>query len=430
MRNSLVVIVIGAMSAGISGAATAQEQTTPTSPAMRGLAAAMIAGKPNALAGFWDDVERRGTPLIEAAAHRDSSLVTFVYRGGSAVRAVRLSSGLNSLLDDWNAAGFTSTGQMDRLVGTDVWYASVVVGRDLRVSYRFAVATSSDTAYKEVLDTLNPRVYRPDRERLRASLLELPSAPPQPWHARGKELGAWRQRKVADSLGRENDVFVYLPAGFDAQRAEPYPVLIGLDSYSFGIGMPGALIMDHLITTQAIPPTVLVSANVPRGTGLDELKTTTGYVADHLLPRLRSEFNVTSNPKRVVIAGTSRRGLIATYTAFMRPDAVANVLTLSGSFYWKPDGAMEYEWLTHRFATEDKRSLRLFVAAGNLETVVTSNNRGHYMLAANRHMRDVLQARGYEIDYWEFAGAHSDLSWQDGLARGLAELLADPSPAR
>lgn len=422
-------MIASSPSGTISDAVVAQDRQAPASPAIRALASALAGSGPKALDDFWGDVARNGAPLVEPHRSRDSSLVTFVYRGGPAVRSVRLSSGLNALLIERIEPDLQAIGRMQRLAGTDLWHLSLVVGRNLRVSYRFDVATSEDTS-QEVLDPLNQRVYRPDREALRASLLELPGAPPQPWHERDEELGTWRQRKMVDMRGRENDVFVYLPAGFDPQRAEPYPVLVGLDSYSFGIGMPGALLMDHLIATKAIPPTVMLAANLPGGSGLDQMDVSAEYVAERLLPQLRAELNLTSDPRRVVIAGTSRRGLIATYTAFARPQAVGNVLALSGSFYWKPEGETEYEWLTHRFATEEIRPLRLFLAVGNLETVVTATNRGHYMLGTNRHLRDVLLARGYDLEYWEFAGAHSDLSWQDALARGLVALLGGDAARR
>lgn len=424
------IVIAGLLSGGTARSMPAQDQQAPASPRLRALATATVAGRAEALEEFWRNVGQNGAPLVEPT-NRDSSLVTFVYRGDPGVRSVRLASGLNSLLIGGIEPDFEALGRMHRLTGTDLWYLSFVVGRDLRVSYRFEVVetTSADTS-TEVLDPLNPRIYRPDRKALRASLLEMPGAPAQPWHERDGELGAWRERRVVDLQGREIDVFVYLPAGFDPERAEPYPVLVGLNSYSFGIGMPGALLMDHLIATQAIAPTVMLATNLPGGSGLDQMKGTAAYVADRLLPTLRTELNLTSDPRRVVVSGTSRRGLIATYAAFERPDAVGNVLSLSGSFYWKPDGEAEYEWLTHRFATEELRPLRLFVAAGNLETVVTSANRGHYMVATNRHLRDVLLARGYDVEYWEFAGTHSELSWQDALARGMVALLGEGTPGR
>jgi enterochelin esterase family protein len=333
---------------------------------------------------------------------------------------VRLSSGLNALLIKGIEQDFKAIGKMQNLGSTDLWYLSMVVSRDVRVSYRFEL-----TGGNEVRDSLNPHIYRDDRPAIRASLLELPGALPQPWNKRKGELGSWKQLKVKDIRGGENDAFVYLPVDFDRDRVEPYPVLVGLDSYSFGIGMPGAHLLDHLISTKAIPPTVMVAANLPQGDGLEQMETAAEYVANRLLPELRSELNVTSDPGKVVISGTSLRGLIATYIGFVKSEAVGNVLALSGSFYWKPDNETEYEWLTHRFATEEIRPVRLFVSAGTLETVVTPGNHGHYMVATNRHLRDILLARGYDFEYWEFAGAHSDLSWQDGLARGLVWLLGN-----
>lgn len=411
--------------------AAAQDREPVASPRLRALAAAVEAGDAHALDDFWREVGRVGAPLVEEHASPDRNVVTFVYRGGTATRSVRLSSRLNSLLVQGIEPDIEALGQLERLAGTDVWHLSFVVRRDLRVSYRFEVLESAaDGTTVETLDPLNRRVYRPDRDALRASLLELPGAPSQPWHERTEELGTWRQFKVADGRGDGTDVFAYLPADFDRRRARAYPVLIGLDSYSFGIGMPGALILDHLIATRVIPPTVMLAANVPAGQGLDQMERTAQYVADHLLPELRDELNLSADATHVVIAGTSRRGLIAAYTAFSRPQSVANVVSLSGSFYWKPDGEVEYEWLTHRFATEDMRPLRLFMAAGSLETVVTPTNRGHYMVASNRHLRDVLLARGYDLTYWEFTGVHSDLNWQDGLARGLTTLLGPPAPRR
>ncbi len=71
-------------------------------------------------------------------------------------------------------------------------------------------------------------------------------------------------------------------------------------------------------------------------------------------------------------------------------------------------------------------NIKLYLAAGLLETIVNSHNFGHYMLATNRHMRDVLTARGYAFRYREFNGVHHELNWQLELAEGLRYLLNDP----
>ena len=44
-------------------------------------------------------------------------------------------------------------------------------------------------------------------------------------------------------------------------------------------------------------------------------------------------------------------------------------------------------------------------------------------LESNRHMRDVLLAKGYDVHYREFVGGHDYLSWRGLLADGLISLI-------
>jgi enterochelin esterase-like enzyme len=41
----------------------------------------------------------------------------------------------------------------------------------------------------------------------------------------------------------------------------------------------------------------------------------------------------------------------------------------------------------------------------------------------NRRLRDALKAKGYEVAYTEFDGAHEYINWQGTLADGLIALL-------
>jgi enterochelin esterase family protein len=174
-----------------------------------------------------------------------------------------------------------------------------------------------------------------------------------------------------------------------------------------------------------IPPTLVVAAPDPAWVGdrLGSYDPAANFLADELLPMLRREYRITDSPDGIVAAGLSRRGMVSAYVAFRRPDAIARVLSLSGSYYWRPPGHRQFEWIPARFAEEPRRDIRLYLAAGELETVVTPTNQGHYLVATNRHMRDVLRAKGYEHRYTEFYGVHSTFNWQDQLAAGLVYLL-------
>ena len=48
---------------------------------------------------------------------------------------------------------------------------------------------------------------------------------------------------------------------------------------------------------------------------------------------------------------------------------------------------------------------------------------GGSILVPNRHVRDVLRAKGYEVFYQEFVGGHDYVSWRETLADGLILLL-------
>ena len=45
------------------------------------------------------------------------------------------------------------------------------------------------------------------------------------------------------------------------------------------------------------------------------------------------------------------------------------------------------------------------------------------MLVASRHLRDVLQAKGYEVRLQEINGGHDFFNWQAALPDGLTSLL-------
>ena len=47
---------------------------------------------------------------------------------------------------------------------------------------------------------------------------------------------------------------------------------------------------------------------------------------------------------------------------------------------------------------------------------------GPSILVTNRHLKDALSAKGYEVHYSEVAGGHEPLTWRGGIAEGLVEL--------
>jgi enterochelin esterase family protein len=151
---------------------------------------------------------------------------------------------------------------------------------------------------------------------------------------------------------------------------------------------------------------------------------------------VRRAYNVTGDPHHVTIVGSSYGGLAATYAAFRHPETFGNVLSQSGSYWWTPpaDPSMpanpfsdaDPSYIAQLFVNSPRLPVRFYLDAGTMELDMTG--RGSSILVPNRHLRDVLRAKGYEVFYQEFHGAHDYVSWRGTIADGLI-LLGSSSGA-
>jgi hypothetical protein len=86
------------------------------------------------------------------------------------------------------------------------------------------------------------------------------------------------------------------------------------------------------------------------------------------------------------------------------------------------DATTEPNWMAKQFLSSPTLPVRFYLDAGTFEADQSGNGTGD-ILDATRHLRDVLLAKGYRVDYQQFVGGHSELSWRGTLADGLIALL-------
>ncbi|MBX6341267.1 MAG: hypothetical protein IRY97_02320, partial [Thermomicrobiaceae bacterium] len=188
-----------------------------------------------------------------------------------------------------------------------------------------------------------------------------------------------------------------------------------------------------LIADGRIPP--LVAALVGNVDGEPEARLRelacsepfTRFLATELLPWVRGQANVAADPARTVVGGASLGGLASAFAALRCPDHFGNVLAQSGSFWWRPEGDREHEWLAREFAAAPRLPLRFALEVGRLEAHPTPGG-GPTQVQSSRHLRDVLRARGYPVAYAEHNGGHNFLSWRGTLADSLIALLGEATP--
>src|SRR5579883_1334501 len=200
--------------------------------------------------------------------------------------------------------------------------------------------------------------------------------------------------------GGERKVWVYTPPGFDAKRATPYDLALVFDGEEYLEIIPLPTILDNLLAAGKIAPTVAVMTDNGRGADrLGELANRAQFakwVAEELMPWARKEWNVTRDPKRSIVTGSSAGGLASAYLAFHHPELFGNVLAQSPSF-WRGNEASNdapYEWLTGQVKTAPKAPVAFWIEGGSKESMRTLGGQGPNALDAIRRFVTVLKNKG------------------------------------
>jgi enterochelin esterase-like enzyme len=392
-------------------------------------------GNREAVAVFWQAIEKEGAPIFERPEGSDpEDLVTFLWRGTPATRNVLIL---------WAPYAFAKPADyaMVRLGTTDVWYRTLVIRRGARFAYQLSPNDPMVMAPESFVqrtataqsDPLNRHKWRdgPFNTRFEYdSAVEAPDARPQPFSTRreGVPAGKIENSRIKSALlENEHSLSIYTPPGY-RKDGPPNGLLVVFDESAYLRLVPTPVILDNLLAEKKIPPMVAVLIGNPnQETRTRELPPNpkfADFLNNELVPWVRQNYNVTSDPGKVVVAGSSFGGIASVYAGLRHPETFGNILCQSGSFWWaapKPEPYTEPNFLAKEFVKSPKLPLRFYMDAGSFE--VDLNGGGGAILEPSRHMRDVLLAKGYEVHYQENVGGHDYLSWRGSLADGLLALL-------
>jgi enterochelin esterase family protein len=327
---------------------------------------------------------------------------------------------------------------MLHLPGTDLWFKSYRVPADVRQTYWFApndslVSWEAETNWTKRSATWKADPFNPKTapETPPGSLLVLPQTPAQPWCVPRPNItkGKIRRHRVPSTiLGASRSVSVYTPAVYRSNRG-PYPLLLLLDGWAYVHLVPTPTILDNLIADGRLAPMVAVMVDNPsHAARQQDLACSTAFVdfvSQELIPWIQAHYRVVADPSQTIIGGSSLGGLCAAFAGLFRPDVFGKVLAQSGAFWWKPDNEDNYEWLTRQFEVRPRVVVDFHLAVGVLE-VGRKGQIPPTILAANRHLRAALEAKGYSVDYVEFSGGHDYVCWQGVLPAALIA-LSNPS---
>src|SRR5690606_19719444 len=113
------------------------------------------------------------------------------------------------------------------------------------------------------------------------------------------------------------------------------------------------------------------------------------FLDKELMPWIKNQ-GIGQPPSSTVIAGSSYGGLASAYAGLRHPHHFGNVLSLSGSYWWAPQGEIP-GWMMRQYVEAPKANLHFYLDAGRYE-----GSRGGVdgILETSRHLGDVLRAKG------------------------------------
>jgi len=230
---------------------------------------------------------------------------------------------------------------------------------------------------------------------------------------------------------RPRRIWIYTPPGYDAKATTSYPLIVAFDGDEYRDTMPLPVVLDTLLAAKKAP--AFVAALIDNGEGavriadLGNAPRMAEFLAKQLMPWVRNGWRVTSDPKRVIVTGSSAGGLAASYVGFVHPQLFGNVWSQSGAVWRGADGSngAPYEWLAAQVKAAPPRPVRFVLDVGALEDHATLGGAGPNFLDASRRFRDAVKAKGYDVTYTEVPGGnHAPQWWKTRLADGIVLLSA------
>ncbi|WP_164970251.1 alpha/beta hydrolase-fold protein [Halarcobacter ebronensis] len=371
---------------------------------------------------FWNYVEKVGTPLVEEY-DKESYVLTFLYK--DAKRDVKILG-----------APVSEHVKLKRLLESDIWYKSFIVPKGTRLSYQLApdtpifegtkwekrvsiLATSQKDSYNKY-----PLIYGDYKDKYNIySSIVLPNGKFKDWSLEKSKENFYKKEITFKSeyLKNSRDITILSPK--ELKKEKEYPLLFIFDSLDYQSKIDTQTILNNLISKDVIPEVIVVFIANPtpkaRATELPCNEDFASFMAKELYPYIKEEFKKEFKASNNILIGSSYGGLASSYIAFKYPNIFGKVLSMSGSYWWKPEDKKEYRWLSKEFIKSEKVPVEFFLSAGIFE----GGDSEIEILNSNRYFRDILETKGYKVFFEEVAGGHDYFSWRVILPYGLKILL-------
>ncbi|QDV33006.1 enterobactin/ferric enterobactin esterase [Tautonia plasticadhaerens] len=239
------------------------------------------------------------------------------------------------------------------------------------------------------------------RGRIGGGTVEMPGWAPPPESAErpGQAYGEFRPFDFrSEVFGNDRTGWSYVPAAYDGSG--PAALMVFQDGDAYRREHVGTVV-ENLIADGDMPVTILALLNpgvnddgssnrsVEYDTMSDRYAT---FLAEEVMPRLESEFDLRDDPSSRAIGGASSGGICAFTVAWERPDLFARVCSHIGSFT-DIRGGGSYPGVVRE---SDKKPIAKVVLHDGRNDLI---NRFGDWWEANNRMHQALSESGYEVEF-------------------------------
>lgn len=351
-----------------------------------------------AMTTLLERARQEGTPLIDDTGTGEDAQVTFVWEGDNPPMIAGEFNG-------WNAARDTQFIESE----PGVWTYVIRLPRDGYYEYLFT--HDHDDPKSRLNDPLNKRRVTNGMGKFN-STFDMPAAT----HTtlvnvkKGIPQGTVSHHVIEHDflVDKKRDLWLYA-----SPTDQPVPLIMVYDGRDYLKRARLPQIVDNLIAQGKIEPVALAMIeNGKRGRIFEYVtsEATLILVTQLVFPVAQANLNlldVETHPGSWGVLGASLGGLMALYTGLRLPTIFGKVISQSGSFQLDFGTGNSISEVLLRLLPPPP--LKIWQDVGRFE----------WLLQTNRNMNRLLNEKGYDVTYREYAGGHNYTSWRDMLPDAL-----------
>lgn len=385
-------------------------------------------GDDKALEEFWAFAEANGAPLIQnIEGNSEESLVTIIYREKKKLDNVVLIPpvGMRKL----------ENCILDKVENTDLWYISYKVENDICFNYQFVANDPLNNDWNRRWNNVEGDEFNRiglnyidniSKRKRKIPFVVMKNADERKYIIKNPNSpeGTLENHIIhSNILNEDRRISVYLPENYN-KEGDSYGMVMLNDGFEYLNILHITNVLDNLISSGDIPPVIGVFIESTKERP-EQLKCNDEYlrfICDEVVEYVRENYNVSNEQSKNVIGGYSLGGLFASYAGLRHSDIFGNVLSQSGSYWYKRDDykCSEEEkdklWMTSEFEKANHLPLKFYINVGKIEPKVS-------MIDTNIQFKNDLINMGYDVKFELFKSGHDYWYWGETIANGLIFLL-------